>query len=641
MGGARHGSGWFGLVFGLVFGLGVVSCSLLVSFDDFGTTARTASPEAGAAETPYSVHGVASGLEGKSVTLLMKIHPAGAPMQVERTARDLQVGEGEFVFASALADGERYEVTIRENPAGLSCSVDRGTGVIARSDVAGVLVNCASSDALLADLQVSGLPISPVFAPGVFSYEAKARAYDVFTTSLPSATIVATAKHAGASVFVAGVPTVSGDPSAPLPLKSGRNLVSVVVVAPDQRQLHYVVSIDLKVCDYFKPSDNPTSGEFGASIAISGSRMAVGSAKVVHVFARSGRVWSHEALLQPNPTLQTAGHLAVALAGDTLVVGSPDDAGIGAAYVFTRTGTTWMQVGYLTASNARVGARFGGSVAVSADTIAVGSESESSSAIGIDGDQTDTSAPGAGAVYVFKRSGAVWSQQAYVKASDTLAGAAFGSAVALEADTLAVGAPTLDSGAAYVFVRAGATWSQQFAPGLGAGVIGEDGAVFGRTISLSGNTLAVGAERSRFAGEVFVYVRSGATWSFEARLSASTGSGDDFKAFGSGVALEGDTLAVGAMNEESGETGLNAIQGLKGAPRSGAAYRYVRVGTTWSRQAYVKAPNTRQDARFGSSVALSAGVLAVGSPGETSIATGINGDETTGTGPAVGAAYVY
>lgn len=238
MRGARHASGWFGAILSLVFALGVASCGLVVSFDDFGTTARTTSPEAGVAATPYSVRGVASGLEGKNVTLLMKIHPPGAPIQVERMARDLEVGEGEFVFASALADGERYEITVRENPTGLSCSVDQGTGIVAGSDVGGVLVNCASSDALLRDLQVSGLPISPVFAQGVFQLRGRRPAFDV----------------------------------------------------------------DVKVCDYFKPSDKPPAGEFGTSLAVSGDTMAAGSSKVVSCLhaQRQGLVAGGVAPAQPD-----------------------------------------------------------------------------------------------------------------------------------------------------------------------------------------------------------------------------------------------------------------------------------------------------------------------------------------------------
>ena len=111
----------------------------------------------------------------------------------------------------------------------------------------------------------------------------------------------------------------------------------------------------------------------------------------------------------------------------------------GAVYVFTRSGTTWSQQAYVKASNTRANANFGGSVALSGDTLAVGASGESSNASGINGDQADTSAAQAGAVYVFTRSGTTWSQQAYVKASNTRASARFGFSVALSGDTLAVG----------------------------------------------------------------------------------------------------------------------------------------------------------------------------------------------------------
>ncbi len=125
---------------------------------------------------------------------------------------------------------------------------------------------------------------------------------------------------------------------------------------------------------------------------------------------------------------------------------------------------------------------FGSSVALSADgsTLAVGAPDEASAATGIGGNQADNSAPGAGAVYVFTRSGTAWSQQAYVKASNTDADDRFGDSVALSADgsTLAVGAvveasaatgiggnqadnSAQDAGAVYVFTRSGTTWSQQ------------------------------------------------------------------------------------------------------------------------------------------------------------------------------------
>ena len=125
---------------------------------------------------------------------------------------------------------------------------------------------------------------------------------------------------------------------------------------------------------------------------------------------------------------------AVALDGDTLAVGAADPScatgvngnqtdsscpGAGAVYVFTRTGETWSQQAYLKASNTDAGDSFGLSVSLSGDTLAVGAPQESSCATGVNGNQANNGCQSAGAVYVFTRSGSTWSQQAYVKASNT------------------------------------------------------------------------------------------------------------------------------------------------------------------------------------------------------------------------------
>ncbi|MCA8942221.1 MAG: FG-GAP repeat protein, partial [Planctomycetes bacterium] len=124
---------------------------------------------------------------------------------------------------------------------------------------------------------------------------------------------------------------------------------------------------------------------------------------------------------------------AVAQSGDTIVVGAfledSDATGIdgvdndlaeesGAAYVFVRSGSTWVQQAYLKASNTNVGDRFGHSVAISGDTIVVGAREEDSGATSVDGNQTSNGQPDAGAAYVFVRTGSTWTQQAYLKASN-------------------------------------------------------------------------------------------------------------------------------------------------------------------------------------------------------------------------------
>jgi hypothetical protein len=193
------------------------------------------------------------------------------------------------------------------------------------------------------------------------------------------------------------------------------------------------------------------------------------------------------------------------------------------------------------ASNTGVSDFFGAfGLALSADgnTLAVGAPAEDSAATGIDGNQADNSASSAGAAYVYTRSGTTWSQQAYVKASNTEADDRFGQSVALSADgdTLAVGTSSEDSAA--------------------TGINGDQ------------------ADNSASASlAIYVYTRSGATWSQQAYVKASnTEAGDGLSA----PALNGDgtTLAVGATGEDSAATGINSNQADNSALSSGAVYLY-------------------------------------------------------------------
>src|SRR5262249_32981521 len=147
---------------------------------------------------------------------------------------------------------------------------------------------------------------------------------------------------------------------------------------------------------------------------------------------------------------------SVTISGDTIVVGAPYEqsnaTGIngdqsnnsamqaGAAYVFVRSGTNWSQQAYLKASNTGPNDTFGFAVAIAGDTLVVGAPGESSNATGVNGNQSDNSAAYSGAAYVFVRSGTNWTQQAYLKASNTGALDFFGIAVALSGGTIVVGA---------------------------------------------------------------------------------------------------------------------------------------------------------------------------------------------------------
>ena len=386
---------------------------------------------------------------------------------------------------------------------------------------------------------------------------------------------------------------------------------------------------------------------------------------------------------------------SMAISGDTLVVGAPfEDSGAtgvngdesdnaagdsGAAYVFVRNGTAWTQQAYLKASNTEGNAvsnkadHFGWSVAISGDTVVVGSLFEDSGATGVNGDQSDNSVMNSGAAYVFTRDGATWTQQAYLKASNPGLGDKFGEKVSVSGNTVVIGASGEDSGAsgingdqndesalragaAYVFVRSGTDWSQQ-AYLKASNPDAYDW--FGFSVAISGETIVVGArgecsnatgvngdpsDDSAFEpGAAYLFVRSGTSWSQQAYLKASNAegtipAGDEF---GYSVGISGDTVVVGAPKEGSSATGVGGDPSDNGARPSGAAYVFVRNGTSWSQQAYLKASNTAMGDGFGGSVVVSGDTVIVGAATEDGDATGVNGDQESDGAQFAGAAYVF
>ena len=398
---------------------------------------------------------------------------------------------------------------------------------------------------------------------------------------------------------------------------------------------------------------------------------------------------------------------AVSGDGNTIAIGAPHESsaakGIngdqkddsasdaGAVYVFTRSGANWSQQAYVKASNTDASDHFGHAVALSADgnTMAVSAFWESSNARGVNGDQSDNSIPQAGAVYVFTRRGTTWTQQAYIKASNTGEagtqdtfgdGDQFGFSMALSDDgsVLAVGAITEDSrspgingdqadntavsaGAVYVYGRTGTTWAQQayVKPGNP-----DPADMFGYTVSLSadGSTLAVGSydeggssrtingppdNMRRGAGAVYVFARTAAVWTQQAYIHASNGEAGD--SFGVHVVLsdDGDTLLAGSLDEDCLATGVNPTMSCdndRAADIStGAAYVFVRSGGTWSQQAFLKASNTMASDWFGSRLALSGdgNTAAIGAALEGSAARGINGRQNDASATDSGAVYFF
>jgi len=282
----------------------------------------------------------------------------------------------------------------------------------------------------------------------------------------------------------------------------------------------------------------------------------------------------------------------------------------GAAYIFTRTGTTWLQQAYLKASNTQSLDNFGWAISLNDDgsTLAVGTAEEDSAAVGIGGDETNNTSNASGAVYVFSRSGDVWSQQAYVKASNAGANDRFGSQLSFSSDgnTLAVGVPNEDS----------------------------------TTMGINGNEFDNFASDS---GAVYVFTRAGTAWSQQAYVkSSNTEAGD---AFGWSVSLNaaGNILAVSARYEQSSSLGVNGDETNNTTNGSGAVYVFQRTNLVWSQLSYVKAPSTDANDNFGTSVSLSsdANTLAVGSSGEDSAATDIGGSQSDNTATDSGATFLF
>jgi FG-GAP repeat len=284
---------------------------------------------------------------------------------------------------------------------------------------------------------------------------------------------------------------------------------------------------------------------------------------------------------------------SVAVSGDTVVVGAvnDDDAGTssGSAYVFVRdTDGMWSQQQKLTADDAAEGDLFGIDVAVHGDTVVVGTARRNGS--------SDLS----GAAYVFVRdTDGMWSQQQKLLANDVAAGDRFGNTVAIEGETVVVGAWGVSTGSAYVFTRAGTTWFQRIKLLANDATFGDR---FGRSVSLGGNTIVIGATESGGAvpdsGAAYVFTGVGAFWSQQAKLIAGDGADND--KFGTSVAVSGDTVVVGAFWDDDAGTD------------SGSAYVFMRSGTTWAEQQKLTAGDAAADDEFGNSVAVSGDTVVVG-----------------------------
>ena len=575
----------------------------------------------------------------------------------------------------------------------------------------------AGTDASLFSLSLSDATLDPMFSPSVTSYTVtvpqsvnnifvSARTNDIFATSI----------------------TFSRVP----PLALGESTIDVVVTAEDgvttQTYTILVTRLNFAQEAYIKASNSGVGDAFGGSVALSsdGNTMAVGAQNedssasgvdgdetnddstnsgAVYVFARgTGGAWTQQAYLKASNTdadpefAEDFFGLAVAISadGNTLAVGATREDSVatgvngdetdnsarfaGAVYVFTRdTGGVWTQQAYVKASNTDAVDFFGRSVALSADgnTLAAGAFFENSGATGINGNQFDNTALDAGAAYVFTRSSGAWTQQAYIKASNTGAEDHFGFRVALSADgdTLAVSAQdedsaatgvngdgldnsAVDAGAAYVFTRdTGGVWTQQ-AYIKATNAEAADNFGISADLSSDGNTLLVGAfwEDSGEAGNeldnsvidsgaAYVFTRdSGGTWSQQAYIKASSLDENDHMGWDAVLAGDASKLAISVHHEDSAVMGVDGDQSDNSADGAGAALVFSQDSDgAWVQQAYIKASNTDPIDNFGVSVALAedGNLLAVGAHREDSVDIGVDSDQADNSAESAGALYVF
>ena len=317
-------------------------------------------------------------------------------------------------------------------------------------------------------------------------------------------------------------------------------------------------------------------------------------------------VWGPETVLTQPPGGIVGPDVAIDVDGDWLVVGSAAATGAatdsGAAFVYRREFGVWSLHETLTASDGAKSDDFGYAVSISGDTLAIGAFRD------------DDLGVSSGSVYVYALVGSSWVEQAKLLAADGAAVDRFGFAVALDGDTLFVGAPRDDdlgtlSGSVYVFTDPGSGWSQT------QKLLASDGRVraeFGFSLDLDGDAALIGSPRydptpsiQTAHGKAYAFRRTAGVWAEEAGLVASDTDPSD--RFGTDVGLSGDVAVVGAPLAEAGTP--------SNGNNDGAAYVFEYGGGVWNETAILRLSVFQQYAVFGTTVAVDGDTLLVGVPG--------------------------
>ena len=359
---------------------------------------------------------------------------------------------------------------------------------------------------------------------------------------------------------------------------------------------------------------------FGRRVSISGKYAIAGALHgndergSAYVFERSAADWIQQArLTASSPAAGDQFGCSVSISGDNAIVGADrnnyNGLWSGAAYIFERTDTEWIQQDMLVPSDGRIGDRFGCAASIDGDYAIVGSYWD------------DDNGNNSGSAYIFRRDAAGWVQEAKLTASDGAKDDWFGYAVSISGKYAVAGAVLDDDnganrGSVYVFKRSGSSWTQEAKLVAGEGNAHDE---FGGSVCIEGNSVIVGATGDdglgENAGAAYIFERTGNDWIQQARLVALDGAGGEN--FGNSVSIDGNYAVIAAN--------LDADMGQG----SGSAYIFRREGQNWAQQAKLTAPDADQNDYFGQGVSIDGSYVVIGAPDDDD-----NGENS-------GSAYIF
>ncbi|MGF1707278.1 FG-GAP repeat protein [Enterovibrio baiacu] len=506
-------------------------------------------------------------------------------------------------------------------------------------------------------------------------------------------------------------------------LKAADNVYFVLAQAGSEYLASNELSLESDVINqligYFKASNAGENDIYGVAVALSddGGTLAIGAKQedsnasgingdesnnsssnsgAVYLYRKSNSTWIKKAYIKPNVVNnedEFGRAIALSSDGNTLVVTAPNEdsnasgvngddtnnsrARSGAVYIFRFQFGYWVQEAYIKASTPKYQYFLGGGVSMSNDgnVVVVCSLGDDSNATGINGDDSATGSTNSGAMHVFRFSNGGWSQDAYIKASNTGAEDRFCSSVSVSGDgnTIAAGAKFEDSdatgidgsqgdsgndnGAAYVFRYSAGSWSQQaYIKASNSGNTDE----FGHAVSLddTGNMLAVSAPKedsdgigvngtqsnnlSTNTGAVYLFRFDSGAWVQEAFIKLNSPANND-QLSNVNVSGDGNTLAIFSQ-DDSGSIGMNGEAIDSSQKNSGAVHLYQYRDSNWEYVHYLKSTNTENFDGFGAggiSISQDGSSIAVGAQGEDATSININGNAGVNGASGSGAVYLF